>query len=301
MTIQIPSNVDIFKRVVTEKIQIYCDTKIWPYEYDQFTAWLNNFDNDIDEYVALQILDNLIIRSHDMAKASYSRLFDSTLRQHLIEHSNLCIGTIEEWKEKLKNGRLNTHVRIAPVKLINDSGESGSTVYRKLSPEVDTDRYSYSKAHNPPQIIILIDDLIGSGQQFIKFSEEFDLSEKLKSIHVIYCPLIAYEAGIDKVREKYPKLHILPAEYLDRTDGLFYDNGKGLFKNDQKNTTDSVKKHLTVMHKKYAPKMKNWLGRDDVALSIVFEWGCPNQAPALLFMDKSINNSDWQQLFGRRS
>ena len=60
---KLPVNSENFKEIVLEKIRTYCDTNIWPFEYDYFAAWLNNFDCPIEEYLALQMLDNLIVLS----------------------------------------------------------------------------------------------------------------------------------------------------------------------------------------------------------------------------------------------
>lgn len=289
---QLPDNSDLFKNKVTDKIRTYCDTKIWPYEYDQFAAWLSNFDCEIEEYLALQILDNLFVRSKDMAKASYSRLLDGNVRQHLIEHTSVEVGSIQTWKKTLSNGGLSSKLRMAPIK-IGDGG-SGNTVYRMLSAEVDTKRYSLEKSGVTPEVIILIDDIIGSGTQFIEFAAKIDLTEILKNTHVLYCPLIGFEVGVSNIQQRYPKLHILPAEYVFESDCLFFGN-------DDTNTMADVKAFLNKMQLKYAPNMPDWFGFEQAALPLTFEWGCPNQAPALLYMHTSNVKKNWQQLFSRRA
>ena len=73
----LPNNSVAFKTIVIEKVKTYCDTNIWPYSFEQFAAWLNNFDDDLEEYLALQIIDNLIVRSNNMAKSAYCLLYTS--------------------------------------------------------------------------------------------------------------------------------------------------------------------------------------------------------------------------------
>ncbi|RPA64104.1 hypothetical protein EGC86_02195 [Shewanella frigidimarina] len=297
----LPNNSEAFKIIVIEKIKIYCDTNIWPFEYEQFTAWLNNFDCKIEEYIALQFLDNLIVRSKEMAKASYARLLYGPIRQYLSENTSINVETIPKWKEKLRSGELSKDLRFCPVKLNSDQGESGSTIYRMLSTALDTNRYSLAKATTPPKVIILIDDFIGSGEQFIDFALEFNLEDKIKTTQIIYCPLVGFEIGINHISTLYPKLHILPSEYILKTDSLFYGDDNELFKNDQINTILDVKNFLIGMHKKYASKMPYWFGHEFAGLPLAFEWGCPNQTPSLLYMMKSKKNKNWQQLFSRRS
>lgn len=297
----LPNNSETFKNIVIEKIKTYCDTKIWPFEYDQFLAWLDNFDCKIEEYLALQILNSLIVRSNDMAKASYARLLHGPIRQYLIEHTSINVGTIQKWKADLDSGKLNDSLRMAPVSFEADDGASAGVIYRMLSGELHTNRYSLATAKKTPEVIILIDDFIGSGKQFIEYAEQFKLAEKLENTHILYCPLIGFEIGISKIQAEYPKLKILPAEYIYESNGLFFGTNDEPFNNDNQNTIADVKAFLMGMKKKYAPKMPNWFGFEEAGLPLVFEWGCPNQAPSLLYMRHSKTSDEWQRLFSRRS
>jgi hypothetical protein len=297
----LPNNSEIFKSIVIEKIKTYCDTNIWPFSFEQFGAWLNNFDCKKEEYLALQILDNLIVRSNNMAKASYARLLHSTIRQFLLSNTCINVGNLPKWKEHLSAGSLSKHLRFCPVKLENDQGESGSVIYRMLSQELNTDRYSLAKSNELPEVIILIDDFIGSGTQFDDFSRQIELESLLDNSIVLYCPLIGFEVGIKFIQSKFPKLHILPAELIYESDSLFNGLPTNLFKNDQQNTIEDIQNLFELMHQKYAPKMKNWFGFDGASLPLAFEWGCPNQSPPLLYMNKSKHKNNWQQLFSRRS
>tara|TARA_B100002049_G_scaffold237209_1_gene226844 strand:+ start:6775 stop:7674 length:900 start_codon:yes stop_codon:yes gene_type:complete len=298
---KLPNNSVAFKSIVIEKVKTYCDTKIWPYSFEQFAAWLNNFDDDLEEYLALQIIDNLIVRSNSMAKSGYARLFNSKIRPFLLENTDINTGTLQNWRSHLKNGTLSNEIRFSPVKLKDDLGESGSVIYRLLSPEINTDRYSFKKGLPTPKVLILVDDFMGSGTQFDDYASEINLAELLLNSIVMYCPLIAFEKGIDSIKSKYPKLHIFPVENIYETDGLLFGEPSELFKNDQQNTIQDVRNHLLVMQKKYAPKMGNWLGFEGVCLPLAFEWGCPNQTPALLYMNSSKIKRNWQQLFSRRA
>jgi len=172
----LPDNSQQFRALVLGKLRTYCDTKIWSFSYESFTCWLNNFDCKIEEYLALQLLDSLIVRSNEMAIASYERVFCQSVRQHLIKHNLIDVGTVSQWKEKLKNGSFNNELRFSPVRLNEDVGESGGTLYRMLSGILNTKRYTLT-TKSTPKIIILIDDIIGSGEQFCQFAAEFNLKK----------------------------------------------------------------------------------------------------------------------------
>lgn len=298
----LPENSENFKTIVLEKIRTYCDTGIWPFEFEKFAAWLHNFDCKIEEYLALQILDSLIVRSKEMAKASYTRLLYGPVRQNLIEHTSIKIGHIQDWKKQLKYAHLCSDIRFAPVRLKDDQGESGSVIYRMLSDVIDTNRHSFSKAgQKSPSAIILVDDFIGSGDQFIEFSTQFELTHRLKTTKILYCPLIGFEDGLTRIKDTYPELVIIPGENMYKSDGLFNGSDDDFFKNDNQNTIGNVKDFLDQMHKKYSPKMKNWLGYNKSGLPLSFEWGCPSQAPSILYMEYSSKRKSWNRLFNRRA
>jgi len=297
----LPENSEHFKIIVLGKIKTYCDTNIWPFDYDKFTGWLKNFDCKIEEYLALQILDSLVVRSNEMAIASYSRLFVGSLRQYVIEQTSIDIGTIPSWKTSLKRGTLNKNIRFSPVKKKNDEGESGSNIYRMISGLVETNRYSFAKSKNAPKLLILVDDVIGSGDQFTEFAVEFDLANKLDSYQIVYCPLIGFEKGISRIKDLYPKLNILPCEQISESNALFYGSDDDLFKNDPINTIADARSFLLEMKGKYGPKMAFWFGHNDVAVPLSFGWGCPNQTPSILYMEHSTQKNGWSRLFNRRA
>lgn len=300
---ELPDNWESFKTIVKDNIKTYCKSDIWPFQYEQFTAWLNNFDDPIDEYLALQLIDSLIIRSSKMAKVGYARLLHGQLRQLLIDENIINSKVnIEKWKRQLKTKGLQEIIRFSPVYMKNEFGESGGVIYRTISSDVNTNKYSFSESLREPKVIVLVDDFVGSGNQFIEnFSNEFNLQEKLDSKIVVYCPLIAFETGLENIQKAFPKLKLLPVETIYKKDSFFDEDKTALFKNDQINTVQDVENHFQKMHIKYGPGMPSWFGYESAALPLIFEWGCPNQSPSILWMDSSKHTNDWHQLFNRRS
>lgn len=301
---QLPPNWLLFKRMVLNNIKLYCATNIWPFKYESFTAWLNNFDNELDEYLALQLIDSLIVRSKQMAMVGFARLLHSEIRQTLIEKKviNESIDIIK-WRRMMRVGGLENIIKFSPIYTKEQAGESGNSIYRFISQELATGRYLLKETRNKPKVIVLVDDFIGSGEQFITdFSRNFELEERLKTQIIIYCPLIAYEVGIDKIKNKFPDIILLPVETINKESSIFGGNEDDLFKNDTINTKQSVKNHLISMQHKYAsPNMPSWLGYDDAALPLAFEWGCPNQTPSILWMHETPKVESWSKLFSRRS
>lgn len=298
-----PENFPEFKSYVLEKLKVYCDAKIWPYEFDRFTRWLSNFkDCETEEYVALHLLDCLIVRSNEMAIASYERLFCGDVLQHLISNSIIDKITLSEWKNKLKFGHISKKIKFLPV-MMGESGESGHLIYRLLGDILETNKFEYKSDQDLSdlKVIILVDDVLGSGDQFLEFAATFDLENKLSQYQIIYCPLMACEAGIKSLKSRFSNLIILPAEIIPAETHLFSPPLSDKFRRDQINTKADVKAILDSMKFKYAPRMDHWLGRNDASLCLAFGWGCPNQSLAILYMDHSPANNNWNQLFPRRT
>lgn len=288
-----------FKDFVISKIKMLCDSNAWPFEFDRFGAWLDNFDNELDEYCALQILNSLIVRTNEMARSTYFKLLASDVHQFIVKNIDGVPCEIDAWLESLSSGSLREKIRFSPVRLADDEGESGSVIYRLLSCWVDTDKYSLLKAKSNPEVVILVDDFLGSGTQFLDFAREISLDQKLVSSKFIYCPLVAMHGGIDFVKAHYPSVEIFPGEVVQASHSLFF--GDGFFLYDEINEINVIKNYYMEMKDRVAPKMPFWLGRDNSAIPLVFEWGCPNQAPSILYMKYSKIIKPWSQLFGRRS
>lgn len=298
----LPEQSEEFKARVLDKLRVYCDTKIWPFDFDQFTKWLGNFDCKTEEYLALHLLDSLIVRSNDMAIASFEKLFNSSLRQECIRTNIIANMPLKSWKEKLKHGYLAKNIKFMPVTMGED-GESGHVVYRMLHQFLETNKYQYNpdQENSGLKAIVLVDDVLGSGEQFLEFAAEFKLEEKITQYQIIYCPLMACMSGLEVLKQKFPSLIVIPAEFIPVNQHLFNEPLSNHFQRDLSNTKAEVKAFLMKMNQKYAPKMDHWLGRNEASLCLAFQWGCPNQSFALLYMNRSVYREHWKQLFQRRS
>lgn len=299
---RLPDESEEFKNYVLNKIRVYCDAKIWPFEFDLFQRWLSNFDCKIEEYLALHILNSLIVRSSQMAISSYERLFYGELRQLLIKNSLIESEPIKIWRDQLKNGHLCNSIKFMPVNMGED-GESGHVIYRMLSSFLNTSRYQFSPSAPAGDLkaIVIVDDFLGSGEQFLDFATRFELEKRLTHFKVIYCPLMACEDGIAEVNQNYPNLKILPAEHIPGNMNVFSNPVPDSFNKDLLNSKADAKALLEQMKIKYAPRMDDWLGRNDASLCLAFEWGCPNQSLAILYMSHSKHCPNWYQLFQRRA
>ncbi len=297
----VPDYFSHFKATVKDRIKNYCQLKIWPFDYDSFLCWLNNFNTEAEEYFALQLLNNLIVRSKVMACSGYSRLLNTDIRNRLIDLKKLDQNnSIPEWEDILLGRGRRKDITILPVQLLGDKGESGGSLYRTLSPLINTGAWGKDINSIDNGVIIFVDDILGSGNQFETFSKENNLSEIKDQNTIIFCPLIACEHGLSYLRETVPYVEIFPVETLSLDQSIFDDRGQTFF-NDGVNTIEASVDFYLEMKEKYSPQMPEWLGRDNVGLPIVFEWGCPNQTPSILWMREASKLETWYQLFSRRA
>lgn len=305
---KLPSEWKVFARYVMGNIQTYCDSQIWTKQYNDYVAWLNNFKgNDLDFYVALHLLDSLIFRSNAMVESSYCRFLNLDLRSFLVDHQIINRSvSIKTWRSNLQKGsRKPKNLYFSGVKLKNDKGDSGEHIVRILSGNIVSQRLfvgrdELSGISTHGSVIVLVDDFAGSGDQFISYANEINLSS-LSDLHtIVYAPFMAIPAGVERIKKDLPKISIMPLETLGQECGFFYQEGSH-FKNDMNNSANDFKQHIISMKSRYAGSLPDWLGRDNSSLCVAFEWGCPNQTFPILWMQYSPSHERWQPLFRRRS
>ena len=145
-------------------------------------------------------------------------------------------------------------------------------------------------------MIIFIDDFLGSGTQATKFFNDHKLCELVQSndmlqMPIIYMPLMAAPVGIENLESKFPKLRILPCEIVEEDSRLSQHHSLGSFLHtfDIDATRIDIELIFVEMQTSYNfIRTKNWLGWTDAMLSIVFEWGCPNLTVPLIYHDTNM-------------
>ena len=124
-----------FVTAVIDRYQTLNQMGIYPIDMTKIEAWINNFKEPMHRYVAAQMLDRLIYRSHKMTKEAYQSFFVAILRDfyfHSIEAEQP--ESISEWLHQLSinHSRYSERLVLAPVHCIADSGASGETVCRMV-------------------------------------------------------------------------------------------------------------------------------------------------------------------------
>lgn len=309
-----PENWTVYRDHVLSKIEAYCNAGLWEFDPNYAALWLANFaECEEDEYLAVRILDKIIYRSNEMLLSTYHRYVATKLRGHLKSCSAIASQDLDSWMRFLSQGsgpyRNDFNTRFVAVTRKYDSGHSGSAIIRKLNSNLIatnlTKTLDQIKDNESISHLVLIDDVLGSGKQFCDYAMEVNLESLLQTKTIIYSPLIALDTGVSNLLEKYPSLIVDPLETLDPRDAFFVsddDDDEYYFRNDKTNSIEAFKIHYLALMKKHSPRFIEPLGWESAALTLAFEWGCPNQTLPICYLDSSIKvESGWRQLFSRRS
>lgn len=280
---------------------------------DQGKKWLSQFE-PLDQELAITVANSLTLISH----SEFRRKLESKLQQLASEiDGSVALYAVREIK-KQENNNLYEEKPIPffeqaihsdngnSVNAVDDTADLGSEaivaqIIRQIS------KSNPNKYLNHPALevirkdkcnsIIFVDDFIGSGRRVRDFLESFRLeptvvswlSGKQINFHVV--TYSGTEDGIKYVacHKSKPTLHI----YRDAPtfDSIYWSLQK---KRDVKNLCE---KYGRIANKR---RKNMWWGYNKGMAAIVFEHGCPNNTPAILW-EPNFKGSGWVGLFPNRT
>jgi len=257
-------------------------------------AWLNNFIEPNERLLALFILENLIYRDPRMLESAVTRVLVKEIK-NIYENINNCSYDVFEWLQLLKSTKSNLKIKFVGV----DKGEisqSSAVITRKLSPFIDR-KYipqnpdAINKAFQNNDLIVFVDDFLGSGKQFTDFiTEKIITLENYSSSNsrMLYIPLIAMNKGMAKVNQDYSNIEIHPSEIIKIDNKLFNEDDIQSFYKDFKRTPQQLISLFNQIGKHFSVNPQSWNGRNDAMQTVIFEWGCPNQTISMLYHDRDV-------------
>jgi len=320
---------DLLLHNVFERFQTLIDLNIYnPISMTDVKAWVNNFQTPEHRFVAGYILDRLIYRSSTMAKSSYRSFLIAVMRDIYFDYKDFdSVDSVEIWQERLNSVDPAMQIKdffIVPVRFFSDSGASGDTVCRLVDVAASYTKHITAEGFEQPDntvdnkmptnnVILLVDDLLGSGDQVKKLIKETNLDRWCEKNKVIYAPLIATEKGLNKVTNNFPFLEVHPIEILEKEQRVFsFQHGDKIIIGDESYPESELITVYDEMLDLFGMLTRDnngnvnrcCYGRDKFALPLAFEWGCPNQTLALLWWKEakvSRNNAQpLTPLLGRR-
>ena len=262
-------------------------------ETQQAKNWLAQFSIS-DRNTAECLLNSLTLVSHSE--------FERGLRQLLVEASENIIGPVALYATKEQDPTASFFSSATTeIDAVRRGSELGSEAQvaatirnlAKADPKKYLNHPSLEKMKKEKcRAVFVVDDFIGSGERTSEFLTSMWLSPTLRSWHSYHLILffaLAYSGtttGVDRVK----RTGCRPDVRLQRPCPTL----------DEMPWPEELKTAVIDLCKKYGRKTAATmtpLGFEDTMATIVFEHGCPDNAPAILW---SPNKSKWHALFPNR-
>lgn len=282
-------------RILLKKQVITCISEI------TLDCWIGNFKTDEERYFAACILNRLIFRSEAMIDSSIDHLLHCTLPTYLRQNGLFPYEDIESFLCALQKKQENDFLRFVGVdgSKAYDTGKSGVLIIRQYKRHAGINKLftcrpdKLDELSEKVQCVVFVDDMLGTGKQFKSFAKEHKLDEK-KHIKMVYCPLVAYTKGLNKLREDCPWLTVLPVETLDKQHQFFCESTEqsGIWQVDESNTVDDAKAfYNNLAIRNNIPKSTKY----SLELALGFEFSTPNNALSMLW----ASSGQWTALLKR--
>lgn len=222
-----------FQKAIDEKMQqlrVVCRSQ-WDYvNYSQLLNWLDdNFGNDVEgKYYALNILLHTVYYKrkdiHKLIKYGlFEKIYGSIVKKRLLQEENIYLSNSEALALVNSLKRASFFV---PLLDSNKPSESGNLFIGDLVHKLEIDNsqvaFHWDITENTLEnkdLLIFVDDCIGSGKQLKKFwnSEKIQSIREIcikKGITIYYLVLLGYSKNLS-VLQKEIKLHELEIVVCD--------------------------------------------------------------------------------------
>jgi hypothetical protein len=267
----------------------------------KLSAWWGNFSTKEEKYLAAQLLDSLVYRTEDMMRASCYQIIHKILPQRLnsididyIDHSTFS-GFLRSTQHELI---------FAPV-TTNKPGKSGESLLRLFIRTTGLNKANVQYADKwkgfsaKTKAIILLDDMVGTGNQFCDFYAKNELENC--PFPVIYIPIFAHKKGIKRINEYCPKVDLVPTEVLGEEHNFFREDkdseGHGIWAKDKHNRVDDVKAYYANMLKRKKIEITDMFGFGSLGLTVYTSMSTPNNSLHIFYTSK--NPDSWNQFLTR--
>lgn len=268
----------------------------------RLNAWLANFTSPEDKYLAAHILAGLTYRSDAMVRSSFQHLVHCELPRVLRAAAGLVYPDLNEFDRVLQEGDESCPLRFVAVDgtFEETPGKSGAVVIRQFRRHLGVSKKLLCRPENIDELpdtvkaLVFVDDMVGTGRQFVTFAEHYRLASHVGKRALIYCPLMAFDEGTKKIAKALDWLEIHPVETLSAGHRFFRpaEADATLWGADSVNLVADVRSHVADLCKRKGLPVKT---RHSLDLVVAFEHAVPNNSMPLL----SIKTARWQPLFDR--
>lgn len=268
---------------------------------DTLDCWLANFKTEEEHYFAACVLGRLIFRSKSMIDSSIDQLLNCMLPTYLRQKGLYPYDDIDSFLNSIRQDDPAHFIRFVGVdgSKLNDTGKSGVVVIRhykrraKIPKSVTIRPDALSQLPDHVKCVVFLDDMLGTGQQFETFAKTHALASK-SDLHIVYCPLVAFQDGLDTLAKRCPWLTVLPIETLNEQHQFFCESTQapGVWAVDGINTVDDARAFYDRLTTKRGIPKSTKHGLD---LLLGFEDSTPNNSLSVLW----ASSENWNNLLTR--
>lgn len=272
----------------------------------EYNQWLSNFDGIPDgQYIACRLLNRLLYYSDKDIKKLLVDAINDVYSQQVVLPLQLSKGfsSLPSENEYEINASIKKTLFI-PLTIWGDPGASGPYIMRCIhnyyKPRVQACYVSeiVNSEVIPYDRIIIVDDFVGSGEQFSDFWENAEIRDGTllrkwcqdHKIQATYLALIGYKKTLLDLQSHFDDIHISFAETLDESHRIFAPNGL-CWENVEEQ--ERVQQLLKTELDKFGIKL---LGFRDLDFAVAVHDTIPDWSLPLLY--KNING--WNMLIERK-
>lgn len=299
---------------VSDEIRFYCKSGLWSLSEDDVFSWLSNFRSNSDHHLlAVILLDSIIFRTNKMLLSSYKQFIASRLLvriNEVVPHNftvNSLFAALIKGRHSGDGRELMKYFRIAEVNTL-EPGESGSTLLRMLNGNLIDAAFHITESVDTLDnnyILLVVDDFMGSGEQSIDFFLEGYRESFRERVHyfeehqkIIYAPAMGMRQGIGNFKDSaVSEIELYPLEVLEVETNLFFGDDEDEFSKHCDWTVRQAKDIYLDIKRTRNIRLRDWFGRGEAGLPIMFELGAPNQSLGVIY----YRDIGWHSLQTRRN
>lgn len=275
----VPEHSEQIVQSIYDRTKQLCALNLLPIQSNRFEGWKKQFVTSEERFFSAVVLKQLIFRTDEQFDASIASLFYGPLNRacYPTEHDGRLVSALAQ--------RKSGDTYLVPVLRDSDPPtKSGPLVLRRVQKSLALAAVHFCWPWMVPsgaKTIIFIDDILGSGTQFNKFLKRWEFEKRI-GVNLIYAPAVAHETGIDAVSKSSPSVKVMTAEKLGVSHGFFSEHVWARMEGDIL-AADALAWYLKfAASRKLIPSIGT-LGSGDLALTIGFEHGTPNNSLPLLW------------------
>lgn len=299
MMYDLPKEWESFYTEMVSRAKSYIQIHYWNISEEELDLWLSNFRIDEEKFLAAIIIYRLIYRNEQPRLSMYHHIIEILLPSILKKQGVYTVASLDQFHHDLKHSFHNIPFRFTTIEGVDGrTSKSGHEILRSFvrkgsfHSSLETSISNIENLdHGKIKAIILFDDIMGTGEQFDTYLQTFQST--LENFILIYCPLTAHVDAIKHIKSKYPHVIVSPVEILEKQ-YTFFDSSF-MPKIAENIDMDEFKAFYSSFMKSRTKLRKELLGKEDQALTYIFDVSSPNNSlPILTYEDEN-----WHKLFPR--